>query len=137
MTQSSTIDVTGVDHIGIRVADAARAMDFYSVLGFEVFHEVGHDAVVIIKNPQGVEINLVINANNPNDGKNILMDVGDNIGGGSSEIMLNAALSGTYNFTDTFMLLFGYRYLKMEFEDSDLFLDLSLQGHTIGFQFAW
>jgi hypothetical protein len=59
------------------------------------------------------------------------------IGSGSSEMMLNATLAGTYNFTETFMLLFGYRYLKMEFEDSDLLHDLSLQGYAIGFQFAW
>jgi hypothetical protein len=52
-------------------------------------------------------------------------------------MMLNATLAGTYNFTETFMLLFGYRYLKMEFEDSDLLLDLSLQGYAIGLQFAW
>ena len=59
------------------------------------------------------------------------------IGSGSSELMFNAGLAGTYSFDDTFMLLFGYRYLKMEFEDSDLLLDLSLQGYSIGFQFAW
>lgn len=81
MAQTSTIDISGVDHIGIRVADTKRAMEFYSVLGFEILTEVDHDAVVIIKNPHGVEINLIVNANNPNDGNNILMDVDDKFAG--------------------------------------------------------
>ena len=81
MAKASTIDIDGVDHIGIRVADTKRAMEFYSVLGFEILTEVDHDAVVIIKNKQNVEINLIVNANNPNDGKNILMDVGDKYAG--------------------------------------------------------
>lgn len=59
------------------------------------------------------------------------------IGAGASELMANAALAGTYQFTDTFTLMFGYRYLKIDFEDSDVLLDLSIHGYTIGFQFAW
>lgn len=81
MAKAHTIDIDGVDHIGIRVADTKRAMAFYSVLGFKILTEVDHDAVVIIKNGHGVEINLIVNANNPNDGKNILMDVGDKYAG--------------------------------------------------------
>lgn len=81
MTQANEIDISGVDHIGIRVADAKRAMDFYGTFGFKLVKEVDHDAVVIIRNGRGVEINLIVNANNPNDGKNILMDVGDKYAG--------------------------------------------------------
>ena len=76
MTESETITIMQVDHIGIRVADLDRAMTFYGVLGFEFEHQSAHDAVVIIKNGRGVEINLIFNANDTNDGKNILMDVG-------------------------------------------------------------
>ena len=76
MTESETITIKQVDHIGIRVADLDRAMTFYGVLGFKFVHQSAHDAVVIIKNGQGVEINLIFNANDTNDGKNILMDVG-------------------------------------------------------------
>lgn len=76
MTESDTITIKQVDHIGIRVADLDRAMAFYGVLGFELVYRSAHDAVVIVKNAQGIEINLIFNANDANDGKNILMDVG-------------------------------------------------------------
>jgi catechol 2,3-dioxygenase-like lactoylglutathione lyase family enzyme len=63
------------DHLGIRVTDKARALTFYAKLGFEIAHESDFDAVVIIKNPAGVELNLIINGVNLTDGRNILMDV--------------------------------------------------------------
>lgn len=69
------IDIDKVDHIGIRVADLDRAMAFYALLGFELFFKASGDAVVIIKNQNDVEINLIYNADNDNEGKNILMDV--------------------------------------------------------------
>ena len=70
-----TVAITGVDHIGIRVSDTERALAFYRALGFELVLKVDHDAVAIMRNAQGVEINLILNANDLNGGKNILMDV--------------------------------------------------------------
>ena len=75
------IDIQTVDHIGIRVADLDRAMDFYSLFGFVVEHRAENDAVVVIKNHHGVEINLIYNANNDNGGKNILIDVPEKYAG--------------------------------------------------------
>lgn len=75
------IEIEQIDHIGIRVADVDRALAFYEVLGFGHLHTVTFDAVTIIRNKNGVEINLIVNANNPNDGKNILMDVNDKYAG--------------------------------------------------------
>jgi catechol 2,3-dioxygenase-like lactoylglutathione lyase family enzyme len=75
MARNPTIGIEKVDHIGIRVADAARAMKFYRVLGFAQPYRVPFDDVVIIRNHAGVEINLIVNANRPNRGRNILMDV--------------------------------------------------------------
>jgi lactoylglutathione lyase len=69
------INVERVDHTGIRVADPDRAIKFYEMLGFQVLTKVTFDPVIIIRNPQDVEINLIINAAPENDGSNILMDV--------------------------------------------------------------
>jgi lactoylglutathione lyase len=72
---SAEINVEGVDHTGIRVANPDRAVKFYAMLGFEVITKVAFDPVIIIRNPQNVEINLIVNAAEENDGSNILMDV--------------------------------------------------------------
>jgi lactoylglutathione lyase len=69
------IEIETVDHLGVRVADKARALAFYSQLGFELIHESDFDAVVILKNAVGVELNLIINGVDKTGGKNILMDV--------------------------------------------------------------
>ena len=81
MAEKRTIGIERVDHIGIRVADTERAMAFYAMLGFELLYDVPYDEVVIIRNSNDVEINLITNANNPNDGNNILMDVADKFAG--------------------------------------------------------
>ena len=71
------IAIEQFDHLGVRVTDEARALAFYEVLGFEVLHRAGFDAVTIIKNKQGVELNLIVNGTDKTGGKNILMDVPD------------------------------------------------------------
>ena len=81
MTAERTIGIKTVDHVGIRVADVERALTFYGVLGFKVHERVTFDEVVIAKNDDGIEINLIVNANNANDDKNILMDVPDKFAG--------------------------------------------------------
>ena len=69
------IELQRVDHIGIRVADLERAMNFYALFGFIAEHRAENDAVLVMKNAHGVEINLVFNADQDIGGKNILMDV--------------------------------------------------------------
>ena len=69
------INIEHVDHLGIRVTDSQRALEFYKILGFELYQEVEFDAVIIIRNPRGVEINLIVNGVDNTGGKNILMDV--------------------------------------------------------------
>src|SRR5215831_14378286 len=69
------IAIEQFDHLGIRVTDKSRAVAFYDKLGFELIHESSFDAVVILKNAAGVELNLIINGVDATDGKNILMDV--------------------------------------------------------------
>jgi lactoylglutathione lyase len=74
---AKTIRIDAVDHIGIRVRDLERAMSFYAMLGFALEHKAANDAVAIVRNAQGVELNLVYNANADAGGKNVLMDVGE------------------------------------------------------------
>jgi lactoylglutathione lyase len=71
------IDIRAVDHIGIRVKDLERAMAFYSLLGFKLDSKATNDAVAIVRNGAGVELNLVYNANAGDPAKNIQMDVSE------------------------------------------------------------
>jgi lactoylglutathione lyase len=75
MTAKDTIQIERVDHVGVRVRDADRALAFYALLGFELKQRVEFDAVIIIRNPEDVELNLVVNANDDHPDRNILMDV--------------------------------------------------------------
>jgi len=77
---SQTIDIERVDHIGVRVRDLERALTFYRILGFSLLHRAQGDDVAIIRNPQGVELNLIFNAN-AGAAENILMDVADKFPG--------------------------------------------------------
>lgn len=74
MAARGTIHIERVDHIGIRVADADRAIAFYGIFGFEVLSRSEIDAVVVIRNPDDVEMNLIVNTSSTNRGRNILMD---------------------------------------------------------------
>ena len=71
------IAIEKVDHLGIRITDRSRALAFYGTLGFRIEHEVEFDAVIIVKNAENVELNLIVNGVDTTGGKNILMDVPD------------------------------------------------------------
>jgi len=72
---NQTITIERVDHIGIRVRNLDRALAFYRVLGFSLLHRATGDDVAIIRNDNGVELNLIFNANAGEPGTNLLMDV--------------------------------------------------------------
>jgi lactoylglutathione lyase len=74
---NQTIAVERVDHIGIRVRDLDRALQFYRALGFELAHRATGDDVAIVRNENGVELNLIFNANAGEPKTNVLMDVPD------------------------------------------------------------
>jgi len=75
------MQIDAVHHIGIRVTQEARAVDFYTQLGFRVVFREPAAAVVILVNDAGVELNLIVNAAASFDGKNPLMDVPEKLPG--------------------------------------------------------
>lgn len=91
----SAIDISRVDHIGIRVSDLDRALTFYRVLGFELHWKDTDDAVAVIKNTQDVELNLVYNARDDAGGRNILMDVGEKYPGYTHVALRVASMRAT------------------------------------------
>lgn len=95
MSTAAGVAVERVDHIGIRVRDLDRALAFYGALGFELHHKVTFDAVAIIKNRAGVEINLIINANAGDPAKNILMDVSEKYAGYTHVALRVASIADT------------------------------------------
>jgi lactoylglutathione lyase len=74
MSDNNAIEITRVDHLGVRVTDGDRAIAFYGRLGFSLIQKAEFDAVAVLRNGAGVELNLVINGD-PGEADNILMDV--------------------------------------------------------------
>ncbi len=67
--------ITTINHVGIRVADLATTRAFYETLGFDfVAGPVGPEPVAIMKHPNGVVLNFILNGNDEAP-KNLLMDV--------------------------------------------------------------
>jgi lactoylglutathione lyase len=75
MAMKQTIVVERVDHIGIRVRDLDRALQFYRLLGFDLLRRAEGDDVATVRNENGVELNLIFNANDGEPSTNVLMDV--------------------------------------------------------------
>ena len=70
-------EITGINHIGIRVTNLKSARAFYEQLGFVfIVVPIGPEPVAIMEHPSGVNINFILNANSGIT-NNILMDVAD------------------------------------------------------------
>lgn len=92
---NETISIERVDHIGIRVRDLDRALKFYQVLGFSLLHRATGDDVAIIRNDNGVELNLIFNAKAGDPGTNILMDVSEKYAGYTHMALRVASIPAT------------------------------------------
>jgi lactoylglutathione lyase len=92
---NSTIAIERVDHIGIRVRDLDRALNFYRVLGFDSLRHADGDDVAIIQNANGVELNLIFNANAGDPGTNVLMDAPDKYPGYTHMALRVASIPAT------------------------------------------
>ncbi len=68
------MNISRIDHVGLRVLDFVRSKNFYQLFGFQVIREDSQEGVVVVRHPTGVEINLLDNANSEQLKTNILMD---------------------------------------------------------------
>jgi catechol 2,3-dioxygenase-like lactoylglutathione lyase family enzyme len=64
--------ITGYDHFGIRVTDAARSLAFYAELGFIPDPEFTNERVAEVVNTAGIRFNLIFNGVERDN--NILLD---------------------------------------------------------------
>ena len=68
-------EISGINHVGIRVNNLEQARKFYEQLGFVFFAgPIGPEPVAIMEHPCGVNINFILNADS-GIANNILMDV--------------------------------------------------------------
>ena len=68
-------EITGINHVGLRVRDLELSREFYAKLGFKfIVGPVGPEPVAIVEHPCGVNINLILNASEQAPDKNILME---------------------------------------------------------------
>ena len=66
--------ISAYDHVGIRVSDRLRALEFYNSLGFAIDPDFTNHRVAEILTASGVRINLIFNAINRPVAQNILLD---------------------------------------------------------------
>ena len=68
------INITGMAHVGVRVANFNRSVHFYEDLGFQLIRDDQVERVVVLKHPCGIEINLLDSVDQDNKGRNVLID---------------------------------------------------------------
>lgn len=68
-------EISGINHLGLRVRDLETARAFYEQLGFVfLIGPVGPEPVAVVEHPSGVNINFILNGD-PDSTQNVLMDV--------------------------------------------------------------
>ena len=67
--------ITGINHIGLRVRSLELTRAFYEQLGFEfIVGPIGPEPVAVMEHPSGININFILNASSGASANNILMD---------------------------------------------------------------
>ena len=68
-------EITGINHVGLRVRDLKISRDFYEKLGFKFLAgPVGPEPAAIVEHPSGVNINFILNGSKDAPQNNILME---------------------------------------------------------------
>ena len=67
--------ITGINHVGLRVRDLETSRAFYEKLGFEfIVGPIGPEPVAVMLHPSGVNINFILNASEAASEENLLVD---------------------------------------------------------------
>ena len=67
--------ITGINHVGLRVRELETSRAFYEKLGFEfIVGPIGPEPVAVMLHPSGVNINFILNASEAASKENLLMD---------------------------------------------------------------
>ena len=70
-------EITRINHLGLRIKDLGESRAFYEKLGFVfIAGPIGPEPVAIMEHPSGVNINLILNADQ-DCSSNVLMDVAE------------------------------------------------------------
>lgn len=69
------MQIKKLDHVGIRVMDVDKSIQFYKALGFHITRKDDKEQVFVVKHQSGIEINLIAHGNDDHGKRNILMDV--------------------------------------------------------------
>lgn len=93
------MQIESVNHVGIRVGDKQRSIDFYALLGFELIDDAGFESghPVIMKHASGVVVNLLGPATVSGD-SNILMDIDEKHTGITHVALTVSSLQGARDF---------------------------------------
>ena len=68
--------ITGINHVGLRVRSLETARAFYEQLGFEfIVGPIGPEPVAVMLHPSGININFILNASDDASENNVLMDI--------------------------------------------------------------
>ena len=68
--------ITGINHVGLRVRSLEMARAFYEQLGFKfIVGPIGPEPVAVMEHPSGVNINFILNATFDASASNVLMDL--------------------------------------------------------------
>ena len=96
------LDIEAVNHVGIRVSDKGRSVEFYRSLGFELLTDVGFEQghPVIMRHPSGVVLNLLGPATTSGK-ENILMDVEEKHPGYTHIALTVSSLTAARTFMET------------------------------------
>src|SRR3954467_5088254 len=72
--QFGAMQIQGYDHVGIRVSDRQRALEFYAKLGFTLDPDFSNDGVAEVGAPEGPHITLIFNGIAQPNALNLLLD---------------------------------------------------------------